>query len=157
MLIASQPLYINLIMQQEPEAIEAATVLIIEDKSFLSKSDSLDDELNIRYDLSSREQDQFELFISFRNDDDDSYLIGCSFTISKDIEEVIPSIAHILSVAKAQFSGQYLSAITLLRKRVPSLEPSYIFGMFSQHHETVCVALEAAVARFVASIIVLVI
>lgn len=156
-LIASQPLRVNLVMQQEPEAIEAATVPIMEDESCSSETESLDESFDVRCDSSSREQDRFELFIGARNDDNDGCLIGRSFMIPKDAEEARLRITHVLDLAKARFPGQHLSVVTVLGKRVPSSEPSYIFGMFSQHQETVCVAPEPVVARFVASMTVSVI
>ncbi|KAF2023970.1 hypothetical protein EK21DRAFT_94483 [Setomelanomma holmii] len=143
-------------VQREPMAIEAATMPIGEEDSSASGVYRLHNQDLKRWETATEDRGFYELFVGLSNDTDGCF-IGRECLIPRDPNQGISSIADVLNKAKAHFTGTQLSAVTVLGKRLPSLEPSYIFGVFSQHNGTIFLAPESITSRLVASMTVAVV
>jgi hypothetical protein len=143
-------------VQREPMAIEAATMPIVEEHRSTNEVSSVHNQDLKRWEIATQDQSYYELFVGVSNDTD-GCLIGRGCLIPKDPNQGILSIAKVLDGAKIHFHGTQLTAITVLGKRIPNLEPSYIFAVFSQHNSTIFLAPESITSKLVASMRVAVI
>jgi hypothetical protein len=81
----------------------------------------------------------------------DGCLIGHSCYIAEVADKGITGIAHIIEAAKGQFNSIQLSTFTVFGKRLPSLEPQYLFRIFSQHQRSIFIAPEAVASKYITS------
>jgi hypothetical protein len=134
-------------LQPEPVPIEAGTVPIFEDLSSDDDMTGFDAQKISRWAAYTGERDVYELFVGLENDFD-GCVMGRSFSVTST--EVASSIA----AAKEHFSGTQLSAFTILGKRLPSLDPLYIFSVFSPTQRTIFLAPESVASKYIASTVI---
>jgi hypothetical protein len=131
----------------EPLAIEAESVPILEEMTPEAEVALLDSQNVKRWDVNTEDYNQF---VGSHNDTD-GCPIGRNFYVTQTADEGITNVASIMEAAKEHFRGVQLSAFTVLGKRLPNLEPSYIFSAFSQLQRTIFLAPESVALRYVAS------
>jgi hypothetical protein len=92
--------------------------------------------------------DEFELFVCAGNNPD-GRLIGRSFFITEEASTGIAMVGQVIEEAKTHFAELQLSAFNLLGKRLPNLEPSYVFNALSAQQRTIFLAPEDVAARYI--------
>lgn len=93
--------------------------------------------------------DEFELFVGDKVDS--GCLVGCSFLIYKEASSGTRRVTEIVQQAKEAYQNVQLSAFTPRGKRIPNLDPSYLFSAFT-HQRTIFLAPEDVTAGYISTI-----
>ncbi|KAF2849418.1 hypothetical protein T440DRAFT_126264 [Plenodomus tracheiphilus IPT5] len=145
----------------QPLAIEATSVMMLNDETTeisppslllpASTIETTNEPTLSKWEPGAGNYDDFELFIGAEIDSK-GCLVGRSFLVAQEASMGTENVSKFVQQAKEHFVNRQLSALNPLGKRLPNLEPSYLFSAFSERQRTIFLAPEDVAERYIMSI-----